>query len=148
MVNPKEFLAGIDEAAVVKAIGEAERATSGEIRVYISHSKRDDALEYARKRFKKLGMEKTRDRNAVLLYLVPLTRKFAILGDTAVHAKCGDRFWKETCAEFTQTVHNHSMTKAIVKTIAKIGVLLAEHFPAQPGDKNELPDQIEHSEEE
>ena len=142
-MKPKEFLAGIDEAAVVKAIGEAERATSGEIRVYISHSTRQDPMLYAQKRFKKLGMEKTRDRNAVLLYLVPLTRKFAIIGDTAVHAKCGERFWKEACEEFTRTVHDQSMTQAIVKTIHKIGSLLAEHFPCRPDDQNELPDGIE-----
>ena len=144
-MKPKEFFAGIDEAAIVKAIGDAERATSGEIRIYISHSKRQDPLLYAQQRFVKLGMEKTRDRNAVLLYLVPLTRKFAIIGDTGVHAKCGEGFWKQACEEFTRTVHDHSMTEAIVRTVSKIGSLLAEHFPCRPDDKNELPDRIEHS---
>ena len=128
-------------------LGEAERATSGEIRVYISHSSRDDALSFAQRRFSKLGMEKTRDRNAVLLYLVPLTRKFAIIGDSGVHAKCGEDFWQKSCEEFTKAAHEASMTEAIVRTIRKIGGLLAEHFPAREHDVNELPDRVEHSEE-
>jgi len=145
-MKTKDFIAGIDAEAVVKAIGQAERNTSGEIRVYISHSPRQDPLLYAQKRFQKMGMEKTRDRNGVLIYLVPLTRKFAIIGDTAVHAKCGDQFWKETAEEFTKTVHTRSMTEAIVATVLKVGTLLAKHFPATAEDQNELPDHIEQGE--
>jgi uncharacterized membrane protein len=146
-MSPKEFLANIDETAVVQAIQEAEKETSGEIRVYVSHSKRTDPMAYALRRFETLGMTKTKDRNAVLLYLVPKTRSFAIVGDTGVHAKCGEGFWKEACAEFTRAAHDQSLTEAIVRTIRKIGRLLAEHFPCQPGDINELPDSIDQSEE-
>jgi len=84
-MKPKEFISRLDEVRIVSAIAEAERKTSGEIRVYISHRRRTDPLAFAQKRFLELGMAKTRHRNAVLIYLVPLTRRFAIVGDEGIH---------------------------------------------------------------
>ena len=70
-----EFIGKLDEPRIVAAIAEAEKKTSGEIRVYISHKQRHDALSFAKKRFQELGMFRTRQRNAVLIYIVPLTRQ-------------------------------------------------------------------------
>src|SRR5215510_1928934 len=76
-MKPEQFIEGLDEAQIVAAIAKAERKTSGEIRVYVSHKKREDILVAARRRFHKLAMTKTRQRNAVLIYFAPLTRKLA-----------------------------------------------------------------------
>src|SRR3954468_15255562 len=93
-----EFINQLEERHIVKAIGEAEKKTSGEIRVYVSHKERHDALAFAKKRFQELGMFKTKHRNAVLIYIVPRTRQFAVLGDLGIHQKCGDAFWKDIVA--------------------------------------------------
>src|ERR1051325_4385583 len=94
-MHHKEFLEHVDEKRVVQAIAAAEAKTTGEIRVYVSHKERHDALEFARRRFQELGMTRTRHRNAVLIYIVPRTRQFAVLGDAGIHQKCGDALWKE-----------------------------------------------------
>jgi uncharacterized membrane protein len=86
-MKPREFISHLDEARIVAAITEAERNTSGEIRVYVSHKKREDALAAAHFRFRKLRMASTRHRNAVLIYFAPLTHKFAIVGDLGIHEK-------------------------------------------------------------
>ena len=65
--------------------GEAERRSSGEIRVLVSRRKVEDALATAQREFLRLGMAKTRQRNGVLLYFAPLSQRFAIVGDTGVH---------------------------------------------------------------
>src|SRR2546430_11456317 len=78
-MHHKEFVRKLDETRIVKAIAETERKSSGEIRVYISHRRRTDPLKFARKRFVELGMTQTRHRNAVLIYLVTLTRQFAVV---------------------------------------------------------------------
>src|SRR5437667_12909612 len=93
-MKPRDFISQLDEARIVGAIAEAERKSSGEIRVYVSHRKRTDPLAFAQKRFLELGMTNTRHRNAVLIYLVPRTRQFAIVGDRGVHEKGGDAFWR------------------------------------------------------
>jgi uncharacterized membrane protein len=39
-------------------------------------------------------MQKTRDRNAVLIFVAPRAHKYAVVGDVGVHEKCGEEFWK------------------------------------------------------
>ena len=141
-MKPADFLSRLDEKRIIAAVAEAERRSSGEICVYISHRKRRDALEFARARFKKLGMTRTRHRNAVLIYLAPLTRQFAVVGDTGVHEKCGDGFWHQVVSAMKPSLQTEKFTEAILDGIRKVGDLLAQHFPREPGDKNELADQI------
>ena len=141
-MNHKEFISKLDEARIMKAIVEAERKSSGEIRVYISHRRRTDPLKFARKRFVELGMTRTRHRNAVLIYLVPLTRQFAIVGDAGVHEKCGDAFWQQVSAGMAGLLKQGRFTEAIIEAIQMIGDTLARHFPRDPDDRNELPDRI------
>ena len=141
-MKSKEFINRLDEARIVGAIAEAERKSSGEIRVYVSHRKRTDPLAFAQKRFLELGMTNTRHRNAVLIYLVPRTRQFAIVGDRGVHEKCGDAFWRDVTARMTDLLKQGRFTDAILNAIQKVGDVLARNFPRDSEDQNELPDQI------
>ena len=141
-MNPKVFISQLDEAKIVSAIAEAEGKSSGEIRVYVSQRKRTDPLSIAQKRFLQMGMSKTRHRNAVLIYLVPRTRQFAIVGDQGVHGKCGDGFWQQVSAGMTELLKQGRLTEAILDAIQKVGDVLARNFPRDPDDQNELPDRI------
>ena len=143
-MHPKDFLQQLDDKQLVDAIAAAERATSGEIRVYISHRRRKDALAAAQLRFDQLGMRNTSHRNAVLIFIVPRSRSFAIVGDAGVHEKCGDSFWKEVTAELGENLRSLAQTEALIRAIQKIGALLAEHFPADPEARNELSNDILH----
>lgn len=141
-MNHKEFINQLDEAKIVAAIAAAENRTSGEIRVYTTHHKITDALARARLRFTKLGMEKTRQRNAVLIYLAPRSQQFAVVGDTGVHDKCGDDFWREVATSMERLLRNGQFTDAVLAGVEKVGAVLAAQFPRLPGDTNELSDGI------
>jgi uncharacterized membrane protein len=136
------FFSKLDSKRIVDAIGRAEAGTSGEIRVHVTRREPDDIEARARERFQKLGMTKTAERNAVLLYIAPRIQKFQILGDTGVHEKCGDGFWKETAEELSQAFRKGDFTGGLVAGIEKIGTVLKEHFPRRAGDHNELPDEV------
>lgn len=141
-MKPKTFISKLDEAKIVAAIGEAEKKTSGEIRVYISGKHRDDALTAAQSRFEKLGMTKTRFRNAVLIYLAPSSQKFAIIGDAGIHEICGEAFWKTISEKMTALLKEERFTEAILAAIDEATVALAKHFPRRPDDADELPNKI------
>ena len=140
----KEFISQLDEARIVAAIAAAEQRTSGEIRVYISHHAHADALAFAQKRFQQLGMTQTHQRNAVLLYLAPRTRQFAIVGDSGVHATCGDAFWQDVSAKLGAALKQGDYTAALIQAVQQVGELLAAHFPYLADDVNELPNAIIH----
>ena len=88
-------------------------------------------------------MTRTRERNAVLLYVAPRSRTFAIIGDEAVHAKCGEPFWRSIAEAMTTHFLAGNFTEGILHGIDRAGALLAEHFPRRPDDQNELPDAVE-----
>jgi uncharacterized membrane protein len=143
MSAPK-FVKQLREDEIVEAICAAERKTSGELRVFISHKSVEDPVAAAQEEFARLGMEKTRERNAVLIFLAPDTRKFAVIGDLGVHARCGDDFWQELARAMTAHFRKSEFTEGIVQGIKRAGELLAEHFPRRPDDGNELSDRVEH----
>jgi uncharacterized membrane protein len=139
----KEFLTKLANEEIVQAIKEAEAKTSGEIRVFITHKKVEHPVAAAQAHFEHLGMTRTKHRNGVLIFVAPRSRKFAVIGDEAVHKLCGDVFWTETAGEMTNYFKQSDFTQGIVHGIRKAGQLLARHFPAGPDDKNELPDKVE-----
>jgi uncharacterized membrane protein len=143
-MKTQDFLHHLDEPHVVKAIADAEARTSGEIRVFITEREVEgDVIPRATARFEKLGMTATRDRNAVLLYFAPKSQKYAIIGDTGIHEKCGQAFWEEVAAEMHRLLKEEKFTDAVVAAVEKVGEVLARHFPVRPDDKNELPNRVE-----
>jgi len=143
-MKPRHFLAQLDRDKITAAIRAAEEATSGEIRVFVSHRKlgSDDILQRAAARFEKLGMTATSLRHGVLLYFMPKERRYAVLGDSGIHEKCGKAFWDEVVAGIGDLMRREDFTAAAAHAVEKIGTILAEHFPRGTEDRNELSDEV------
>jgi len=141
-MKTKEFLNQLQHDEIVAAIRKAEKTSSGEIRVFISRHEPEDPVKAAQVEFTRLGMDKTPEKNGVLIYVAPRAHKFAVIGDAGVHERCGDGFWTRVAAEMTGHFKRGEFTEGILHGIKKAGELLAEHFPRKAGDRNELPDDI------
>lgn len=141
-MKPKDFLNQLDDAQIVAAIKEAEAKTSGEIRVFVSHKNVESAVAAAQAAFVRLRMANTRDRNAVLIFVAPRARQFAVIGDEGVHKRCGDEFWRRLAEEMSAHFKAEKFTDGIVNVVRKAGGLLAEHFPRRSDDQNELSDRV------
>lgn len=142
-MQTREFLSKLDHDRIVQAIRDAESRTSGEIRVFIQRGKLNaDPLVAAQKKFNSLRMHKTRERNAVLIFVAPRAHKFAIVGDKAIHEKCGEEFWQRVIDLMRAHFRNEKFSHAIIEAIEEIGKLLAAHFPKKSRSSNELPDEI------
>lgn len=142
-MKQQAFIEQLQNEQIVAAIRAAEAKTSGEIRVFISRKEATDPVAVAQAEFNRLGMAKTAERNGVLIFVAPLSQKFAIIGDEGVHKRCGESFWREVAAEMTTHFKKSEFTQGIVHAIHKAGLLLADHFPRRADDQNELPDAVE-----
>jgi uncharacterized membrane protein len=142
-MQTKVFINELDDRRIVDAIGRAEAQTSGEIRVYISEHEIPDALAEAKRQFAAMGMEKTALRNGVLIYIAPKSQTFAVVGDSGVHAKCGEDFWDATATQMRALLKEGKYTEALLAGIQNIGEVLKRHFPRATDDRNELPNEIE-----
>lgn len=142
-MRTREFLSKLEHGRIVSAIREAESKTSGEIRVYIQRGKLNaDPLIVAQKKFQRLGMSKTRERNAVLIFVAPRAHKFAVVGDKAIHEKCGEQFWRHIIDGMRGHLQNEKFSHALTDAINELGQVLATHFPHTSANSNELPDEI------
>ncbi len=144
IMKTREFLSRLQHEEIVAAIHQAEQKTSGEIRVFISRKPVEDPVRVAQAHFLRMGMDRTRQRNAVLIFVAPRSHKFAIIGDTGVHTRCGEAFWRELAEEMAGHFRHSEFTAGILQAIRKAGQLLARHFPHLPDDQNELPDDVAH----
>ena len=137
------FLSSDDELAIVQAIQEAEKKTSGEVRVHIEKKcPKKDPVKRAISLFQKLRMHKTDLRNGVIVYVATEDHLLAIWGDEGIHAKVGQEFWESTLITLQEDFKTNQIKNGLKKALLDIGEKLQQHFPYQKDDKNELDDSI------
>src|SRR6266545_3650435 len=115
LLDQRKLHRAIDQEKVRKAIDEAERRTSGEIRVSIAP-----------------------------FFFVPARRRFAVIGDEGIHARVGPDFWSKVVGAVAERFRKAEYTEGLVEGIETIGRELAAHFPFDPEtDVNDLPNDID-----
>ena len=136
------FFSKEQQAQILASVKEAEMETSGEIRVHIETSLKGDVLDRAAWLFRKMGMDKTAERNGVLFYLAVNDRKFAIIGDAGINSKVPAGFWDDISEVLTKNFKEGKFTEGLGEGIIMAGNQLKTHFPHRLDDVNELPDDI------
>lgn len=137
------FFTETQESQIVSAIKEAEKQTSGEIRVHVEgktggKSSYDRAVEV----FEKLNMHQTDERNGILFYVATKDHAFSLIGDIGIHEKVGDSFWGEVRDHVIEEFKKGDFVEGLRRGITEAGEQLKVHFPYQSDDVNELPDDI------
>jgi uncharacterized membrane protein len=144
LFKKKEFFSVVEKQQIVNAIQQAEKQTSGEIRVFVeSHCRFVNALDRAAEIFTLLKMNETASRNGVLVYVAMKDRQLALFGDQGVHEKVGDAFWNEKVKVMLSHFGMENYAHGLVRIIGELGDALQSYFPYDgKTDKNELPDDI------
>jgi uncharacterized membrane protein len=131
-----------EQQRVQQAVADAEKNTSGEIRVCMEKTCSDDPLDRAVKYFTQLEMHQTKQRNGMLIYVATVDRKFAIIGDAGINKVVPADFWDSTKDEMLNQFKYGNMVEGIVTGVKKAGEQLKKYFPYLLDDENELPDDI------
>ena len=142
MTTAKNFFSEVQKQMIADAITDAERNTSGEIRVHVENECKQDVLECAVSSFEKLEMHKTQLRNGVLFYLSIKDHKFAIIGDEGINSIVPKDFWNKIKEHLLKKFKEHLFTEGLCEGIAMAGEQLKAHFPLNENDINELSNEI------
>ena len=144
LFKKKQFFSEEENETIVQSIRDAEKQTSGEIRVFVESKCRFiDPLDRAKEIFASLKMEKTQHRNGVLFYVALKDRQLAIFADSGIHQAVGEQYWKDVVKHILVFFNKENYTIGIKECVLKIGEALRSHFPyGAATDKNELPDEI------
>src|ERR1700712_4930483 len=103
-----------EQQRIRQAIEDAEKHTSGQIRVCIEKTCSEDVLDRAAKYFHQLDMHKTKLRNGVLVYVAVVDRKFAIIGDAGINQAVSADFWDCTKEEMLSHFKTGDIVEGIV----------------------------------
>jgi uncharacterized membrane protein len=138
------FFSPADQEQIVEAIRLAEKATSGEIRIYVEgKNSYVDPLDRAKEIFFQLKMQDTQERNAVLLYIAMDHQELALFADEGIYNRVGVEYWNTEVKNMIAYFSKENISNGIEKCIAHIGETLKKEFPYNSTtDKNELPDDI------
>ncbi len=132
-------------SAVEKAIGMAERGSSGQIRLVIEchwplwqvtqQSARARALEW----FSHMRVWDTEHNNGVLIYLLFAERDVEILADRGFNGKVSSAQWEAICQLMESNFREGRFDNGLAEGVNAIGDLLREHFASDMA-KNEQSD--------
>jgi len=142
MSKVEDFLTSEEEAEIVKAISQAEKNTSGEIRVHIEKHTQKPPLERAQEVFHFLGMDQTSLRNGVLFYVGVADHAFAIIGDEGIDKAVESDFWDCTRDVVISNFKENKYKDGLVAGILRAGERLEHYFPFTVGDRDELSNEI------
>jgi uncharacterized membrane protein len=122
----------VDKAQVSAAIADAEKHTDAPIAVSLSPYFWGNVRRTAERVFRRHGLDRTRDRNGVLFFVVPSRRQFVVIGDAGAHEKLGQQTWEALAARVETHFRSGDPTAGLVYGISEIGRQLSEHFPRKP----------------
>ena len=142
MSKIEEFLTADEEQAIIAAIREAEKNTSGEIRIHIERQSELDAFDRAMEVFHYLKMDNTNLQNGVLIYVAVDEKTFVIYGDKGINDVVPSGFWDSTKDIMQLHFKKNQFKQGLIEGVLKAGEQLETHFPWNHGDTNELINEI------
>ncbi len=133
--------------AIEHAVKAAEATHIGEIRfaveaaldgapLFKGQSARGRALEV----FSQLRVWDTQHNNGLLIYLLLADHAVEIVADRGIHARVDTHEWKDICRQMEAAFKRGDFEAGVVNGIQAVARHLAQHFPADGPNRNELPD--------
>lgn len=141
-MKAKDFLTREQQDVLISAVKEAEKNTSGEIRIHLDDICREDPMKRAGKVFNYLGMDRTAQRNGVLIYLACESKVFAIIGDKGINEAVPAGFWNDVKDMMAEFFRKGEFAEGLRNAVLKVGEKLKDYFPYRKDDINEQPDDI------
>jgi uncharacterized membrane protein len=124
-----------ERGAIASAIAAAEDGTTGRIAVREIPDATVDAFERAKREFEQSGLQRQGGANAALILVAPKARRFAVIGDRALHERVGDRFWNGVVEESRTYFTRGAISDGVIAAVARIGEALRTHFPQSAGGR-------------
>jgi len=135
-------------ARIAQAIQAGEATHAGQVRFVVEGAldgrpllTNQPARERALDIFAHLRIWDTARNNGVLIYLLLADRDVEIIADRGIDARVGQAGWEAICRDMEAAFRAGEFERGVITGIKAVSRELARHFPPQPDQRNELPDQ-------
>lgn len=145
-LHPFFFFSKKEKEKILKAIHDAEKTSSLEIRVHVGMNRKGSNLEQdARDLFLKLGIQKTKRRTGILIYLCTTRKEFCVIADEGVQSKVDCALWSQLTCDAENQFKGNCFAAGIEQIVKRLVAVTQKDLPRDPNDKNELIDNISYS---
>jgi uncharacterized membrane protein len=143
----KKYLSKEDLEEIKNEISVIEKSTTAEIRLCLKlkrgfHERKKSFRELALKEFYKIGMNNTKDKTGVLIYILFLDRKFEIIADEGINSKISSDIWNKIISHIRNEFSQNNYKTGILKCLIEMKGILISSFPQTGAGENELSDDI------
>lgn len=135
-MNHKTILSEGEKSRLVDTIKRVEETTIAEIKIHIDNHCKEEVLAKAATVFTKLGMDKTKNKTGVLIYVACQDRKMAILADSAIHQKVKANYWDDLVAQCINFMKQEKYFEGLTHVLQSIEKDLSSHFPSSIQSEN------------
>lgn len=104
--------------------------------------KRQRAGRLARAQFVEQGLHHTEGRSGIMIFVSVAERYVEIMADQGINDRVPPGSWDGIVRDFVAKVRAKQTAEAFVVAVERCGALLAEHFPAEPRNPDELPNHL------
>jgi putative membrane protein len=123
-------------AAIMSLPAVRRSMTSGSVKAESVHRA---ALQH----FTSHGLDQTRDRTGVLLFVALAEHRAEVIADEGIYSKVENSVWDEVNDLLLAGMKKNDVALAFEAAIARTGDILAEHVPPLSDNPNETPDRLE-----
>lgn len=144
----KGYLSSEQLDGLAEEIRKAEESTRGEIRLTVIRKRpwlqrKFTPEQIAWNEFRRLQMDKTKERTGILLMVLLKERVFHILADEGIHSLVSGDPWGDIAGNLAKRFREGEYAGGLTEAIREMGRILRTHVPQKPGDTNELPNTVE-----
>ena len=104
---------------------------------------REEVGRKALEAFHQFRIRGTQGATGVLIYVSLYEHNVRVLGDEAISEKLKQQDWDDVCNLVVEGMKSKQPAEKLVEAIEICGQLLAEHFPIEEDDQNELPNKLQ-----
>ena len=143
----KKYISSEELDSIKNHIAKIENYTSGEIRLCFQMRKawidrKLSTRELALKEFYKLGMDKTKDKTGVLLFILFKEKKFEVVADEGINDKISQEKWDKITNHLIDEFKCGHFKNGIIKALDEVQEVLMKEFPRNNDDVDELSNDI------
>lgn len=88
------------------------------------------------------AQHRTKRSTGILIYLSLAEHRAEIIAEEAIAAKVPAEVWGEAMAAMLAHIKDDRIADGMIAGVEKVGVVLAQHFPRDANDRNELPNRL------
>lgn len=104
--------------------------------------KRGRAHRNAMAQFLAQDLHTTKGRTGVLIFVSVAERFAEVIADEGIYQKVRPDLWEDVVRDLTDHIKRGEAADGFMRAITECGAALAEHFPADGSDEDELPNHL------